>query len=150
MRNQAEISCNAGQVWRNMGEAERLPYIQRAQEEKKKHTLQYPDYVPGMKGVARKKKTSARRSNPKSSQVSTSPSPHKTSAAPTPAPVERSPLTTESCAWDSWLYAPLEMYEYPCDLIEVPEDFGFYHPWELGGSLVDIPRDALSRLGDNE
>ncbi|KAJ7803842.1 hypothetical protein B0H14DRAFT_2293107, partial [Mycena olivaceomarginata] len=35
--NQSVMSCRAGEVWRGMTRAERLPYVQRAQEEKQAH-----------------------------------------------------------------------------------------------------------------
>ncbi|KAJ7136709.1 high mobility group box domain-containing protein, partial [Mycena epipterygia] len=42
--DQTVMSRGAGDVWRGMGEAERLPYIRMAQAEKKAHTLKYPNY----------------------------------------------------------------------------------------------------------
>ncbi|KAJ7820211.1 hypothetical protein B0H13DRAFT_1661023 [Mycena leptocephala] len=55
--DQAYMSRGAGEIWRGMSEAERLPYIELAREEKQTHARQHPNYryAPGIaKGIARK------------------------------------------------------------------------------------------------
>ncbi|KAJ7909640.1 hypothetical protein B0H13DRAFT_631639 [Mycena leptocephala] len=57
--DQTVLSRGAGDVWREMSEDERLPYVLMAQQEKEDHALKYPNYryAPGSaNGVARKNK----------------------------------------------------------------------------------------------
>ncbi|KAI0062043.1 HMG-box, partial [Artomyces pyxidatus] len=42
--SQKTLSGRAGEVWRNMSEAERAVYRQRAEDEKIEHALKNPDY----------------------------------------------------------------------------------------------------------
>ncbi|KAJ7940134.1 high mobility group box domain-containing protein, partial [Mycena leptocephala] len=42
--DQAYMSRGAGEIWRGMSEAERLPYIELAREEKQTHARQHPNY----------------------------------------------------------------------------------------------------------
>ncbi|KAJ7923391.1 hypothetical protein B0H13DRAFT_1602691, partial [Mycena leptocephala] len=42
--DQTVLSRGAGDVWREMSEDERLPYVLMAQQEKKDHALKYPNY----------------------------------------------------------------------------------------------------------
>ncbi|KAJ7485850.1 hypothetical protein FB451DRAFT_1128112, partial [Mycena latifolia] len=42
--DQTVMSRGAADVWRSMGEAARLPYVQQAQDEKAEHARMYPNY----------------------------------------------------------------------------------------------------------
>ncbi|KAJ7240465.1 hypothetical protein C8J57DRAFT_1527499 [Mycena rebaudengoi] len=71
--DQTVLSCGAADVWRGMDTIQRLPYVQMAQEEKKAHTLKYPNYrySPGTGGAARKpRKPKAKRASSVSSDES--------------------------------------------------------------------------------
>ncbi|KAJ7250720.1 hypothetical protein C8J57DRAFT_679047 [Mycena rebaudengoi] len=60
--DQTVMSRGAGDVWQSMSTSERLPYVRMAQEEKKAHTLKYPDYrySPGNGGLRNARKPKLR------------------------------------------------------------------------------------------